>query len=81
MRQVVDRKLKDHLVETASSVGSSGLIVVALFGLFTRFRGPMAALASLVAGGVVWLAGVLFAFTSVQFVVAVGSSLLAYVLV
>jgi Na+/proline symporter len=70
-----------ELVETASSIGSSGLIVVALFGLFTRFGGPMAALAALVAGGVIWLAGILLAFTSVPFVVAVGSSFLTYVLV
>ena len=45
------------LVETASAIGSAGLIVVALFGLFTRFGGPAVAASALVTGAVVWLAG------------------------
>lgn len=69
-----------ELVETASSIGSAGLIVVALFGLFTRFGGPEAAIAALVTGGAVWLAGVALAFTSVPYVLAVGLAALAYVL-
>jgi len=69
-----------ELVETASSIGSAGLIVVALFGLFTRFGGPEAAIAALVTGGGVWLAGVALAFTSVPYVLAVGLAALAYVL-
>jgi Na+/proline symporter len=70
-----------ELVETASSIGSSGLIVVALFGLFTRFGGPAAALAALATGAVVWLAGIFFSFTSVPYVLAVGLATLAYVVV
>jgi Na+/proline symporter len=68
-----------ELVETASSIGSSGLIVVALFGLFTRFGGPAAAIAALVVGAGVWLAGIAFPFTSGPYVLAVGMATLAYV--
>lgn len=70
-----------ELVETASSISSSGLIVVALFGLFTPFGGPAAAIAALLTGGAVWLAGIVFAFTDVPYVLAVGAATLAYVLV
>ena len=70
-----------ELVETASSIGSSGLVVVALFGLFTRFGGPAAALAALATGAVVWLAGIFFSFTSVPYVLAVGLAALAYLVV
>jgi Na+/proline symporter len=69
-----------ELVETASSIGSAGLIVVTLFGLFTRFGGPASAVAALVTGGAVWFAGIAFAFTSVPYVLAVGLAALAYVL-
>jgi len=69
-----------ELVETASSIGSAGVIVVALFGLSTRFGGPGAAMAALVTGGAVWLAGFAFAFTSVPYVLAVALAGLAYVL-
>jgi Na+/proline symporter len=70
-----------ELIETASSIGSSGLIVVALFGLFTPFGGPSAAIAALLAGAGVWLAGILLEFTHVPYVTAVGAAALVYVLV
>jgi len=67
------------LVETASAIGSAGLIVVALFGLFTRFGGPAAAASALVTGAVVWLAAVIWEFTSVPYVFAVAMSVVAYI--
>ena len=67
------------LVETASAIGSSGLIVVALFGLFTRFGGPEAAIAALVLGAGTWIAGIAFEFTSVPYLVAVAAGTAAYV--
>jgi solute:Na+ symporter, SSS family len=70
-----------ELVETASSIGSAGLIVVAVFGLFTRFGGPAAAIAALLTGALVWFAGMIFSFTSVPYVLAVGLAVLAYVVV
>jgi Na+/proline symporter len=68
-----------ELVETASAIGSSGLIVVAIFGLFTRFGGPAAAIAALLAGAGMWLAGIAFSFTSVPYLLAVGSGAVAYI--
>jgi Na+/proline symporter len=68
-----------ELIETASSVGSSGLIVVALFGLFTRFGGPAAAISGLLAGAGVWLTGITFSYTNVPYVLAVGAAIVAYV--
>lgn len=47
-------RVKD-LVETASAAGSAGVFVVAVFGLFTRYGGPLAAFAAVVAGGLGWL--------------------------
>jgi Na+/proline symporter len=67
------------LIETASSIGSSGLIVVALFGLFTRFGGPVAAVAALLTGAFVWIFGITFSFTDAPYVLAVGCSFAAYV--
>lgn len=66
-----------ELVETASSIGSSGLIVVALFGLFTRFGGPAAALAT---GAVVWLVGIFFSHQR-ALRARLGLAALAYVVV
>lgn len=45
------------LVEQASGFGSAGILVIVGFGLFSRFGGPRAALASLTAGIVVWVLG------------------------
>lgn len=68
-----------ELIETASSIGSAGLIVVALFGLFTRFGGPAAAIAAMLTGGLGWFAGVLWELTSVPYVSAIGLALLVYI--
>ena len=45
------------LVEDASGFGSAGILVIVVFGLFTRFGGAASALASLAAGAGVWIAG------------------------
>lgn len=44
-------------IENASGFGSAGILVVACFGLFTRFGGARAAVAALAAGIVVWILG------------------------
>jgi Na+/proline symporter len=44
-----------ELVELASAAGSAGVFVVAVFGLFTRFGGPLAALATVIVGAGAWL--------------------------
>ena len=45
-----------ELVESASAFGSAGIMVTAVFGLFTQLGGPWAALATLVGGLFVYLA-------------------------
>lgn len=46
-----------ELVEDASSFGSAGILVIMVFGLFTRFGGPVSAYASLFSGTAAWLIG------------------------
>jgi Na+/proline symporter len=46
-----------ELVETASAFGSAGVFVATLFGLFTRFGGPLSAYVSVAAGMLVWAGG------------------------
>ena len=45
--------IKD-LVETASALGSAGVFVAAMFGLFTKIGGAPSAYASIVAGTIMW---------------------------
>ncbi|MGH7541239.1 MAG: hypothetical protein ACRELC_09590, partial [Gemmatimonadota bacterium] len=45
------------LVEQASAFGSAGIVVVTLFGLFTRIGGGRAAVAALTAGVASWIVG------------------------
>lgn len=47
-------KVKD-MVEIASAAGSSGVFIVAAFGLFTRVGGPAAALATIATGALAWV--------------------------
>jgi len=47
-----------ELVEQASAFGSSGVLVLVVFGLFTRWGGPRAGLLTLTAGVAVYVAGV-----------------------
>jgi Na+/proline symporter len=44
-----------QLVELASAAGSAGVFVVAVFGLFTRIGGPLAAMATVIVGAGAWL--------------------------
>ena len=68
------------LVELASALGSSGAFVVICFGLFTRFGGVWAALSTLIAGIVSYLALDL-AGMAYPFVTSLLLSLTCYVLV
>lgn len=45
------------LVEQSSAFGGAGIFVIVMFGLFSSFGGPRAAIAALLAGILVWLAG------------------------
>ena len=46
-----------ELVEEASAFGSSGMVTVLCFGLFTRIGGKGSALAAMLAGVGTWIAG------------------------
>jgi hypothetical protein len=46
-----------ELVEQASGFGSAGLSVACLMGIFTRRGGPTAAIVSMTAGLLAWIAG------------------------
>ncbi|HEX6997884.1 MAG TPA: sodium:solute symporter family protein [Gammaproteobacteria bacterium] len=67
------------LVETASAFGSSGIFVVGMFGLFSRFGGPQSALAALGAGMAVWALGEYALEWRAPYLASVASALGAYV--
>lgn len=68
------------LIETSSAFGSSGILVIVCFGLFSRFGGAAAAIAALAVGMVTYVAGTL-AGAAVPFVASLLASLVAYVAV
>jgi Na+/proline symporter len=69
------------LVETASAFGSAGVCVVVLFGVFSRFGGPMSAYAGMVAGIVVWLVGRVVLDAEAPYLSGIMVAALAYILV
>ena len=68
-----------ELVATASAFGSSGIFVVGLFGLFSRYGGALAAYAALLVGMVVWLAGELVLELTAPYVLSLVAAFGAYV--
>ena len=66
------------LVRTASSLGASGLFVVVVFGLFTRFGGPVSAAGAIFAGLGVYFWGKSVEFEA-SFLVSLAAATLAYV--
>ncbi|MBX9925259.1 MAG: sodium:solute symporter family protein [Hyphomicrobiaceae bacterium] len=70
-----------ELVETASAFGSAGVFVVAVFALFTRFGGPLAAYAGMLTGMGVWLAARYGFDAETPYLMALACSLFAYVAV
>jgi Na+/proline symporter len=69
-----------ELVESASAFGSAGILVTAVFGLFTPMGGRMAALATLTIGLVVYLSTT-FGGYDYPYLASLGASLLTYVTV
>jgi len=68
-----------ELVEIASAFGSAGVLVTALFAVFTPIGGPVAASASILTGMLVWAAGRFALDWSVPYMTALMASLAAYV--
>jgi Na+/proline symporter len=70
-----------NLVLDASSFGSAGLFVAAIFGLFTRFGGARSAIAALCTGAVIWIVGNYIIDLELSYLIALAGSFGAYALV
>jgi SSS family transporter len=66
------------LVESASALGSSGIFVVMVFGLFTRYGHTAAAYVTLVTGIAVWAWGSYVAEWQFPYIISLAAALLAY---
>lgn len=66
------------LVKDASSFGSAGIFVAVLFGMFTRFGNSWSAIASLIAGVLVWCVGSYGFGFDLSYLLALGASVAAY---
>jgi len=73
-------RIKD-LVETASSFGSAGVFVTALFAIFSRFGGPASAIGSILSGVLVWMLGRFVLGWTAPYLVALAFAFLTYVAV
>ncbi len=69
------------LVEQASGFGSAGFVIVVTVGLFTRFGGEWAALASMVAGIVAWCLGSYVLAWKLPYLISLASAAVAYLVV
>lgn len=69
-----------ELVESASAFGSAGILVTAVFGLFTNLGGPVAALVTLIGGLVIYLVAT-FAGYAYPYLLSLATALLTYVVV
>lgn len=70
-----------ELVETASAFGSAGVFVVTMFGLFTRFGGERAALATIIVGVLVWAGARSLILTETPYIIGLFAALITYVAV
>lgn len=71
----------DELVEHASAFGSSGVVVVACFGLATRWGGPWSAYAACMAGLATWAWGEYGELWPTPYLLSVVAAFMAYVVV
>jgi Na+/proline symporter len=67
------------LVQSASSFGSSGIFVVVVFGLFSRFGGAVSAHLALAAGAFVWIFGTWIVPFSGVYLTSLFAAVVAYV--
>lgn len=70
-----------ELVEQASALGSSGIFITMVFGLFTSFGGIRSALAALVTGFAVYVVGSLFFSVAYPYITSLAAALSIYVVV
>lgn len=69
------------LMQEANGFGSAGIVVAAVFGLFTGFGGRRSAYASLLAGTGVWIAAHHVWPQEADYLLSLGAALLGYILV
>ena len=69
------------LVETASAFASAGLFVTLVFGLFTRLGGELSAIAAMLGGALVWLAGSSLLNLEAPYLAGILAATIAYVVV
>jgi Na+/proline symporter len=69
------------LVEEASGFGSAGILVLMIFGLWSRFGGPSSAMAALLSGVAVWIPGHYIYALPYDYLASVGAALGAYLIV
>lgn len=68
------------LVEEASAFGSSGVFVVVIFGLFTRFGGCISAACALLTGVISWIAGQYFLQIDTPYIISLAIALGSYLI-
>ncbi|MCK6543815.1 sodium:solute symporter family protein [bacterium] len=67
------------LVKDASALGSAGIFIVFVFGLFTNWGGAYSALASLIVGTTVWIGAHYVWESSTGYLIALGAAFIVYV--
>ena len=70
-----------ELVEEASAFGSSGIVTVVVFGLFTRIGGRGSALSALVTGVSTWIVGAYLAGWPYPYLTSLTAAIVAYLTV
>jgi len=69
------------LVETASALGSAGVFVIVVLGLFTKIGGPRAATAALLVGCGVWVFGTASEMLAAPYLAALAGAFAAFLAV
>lgn len=69
------------LVETASAFASAGVFVALVFGLFTRFGGPLSAMAAIGTGAGCWAVGKFVLDMSTPYLAGLATAFVAYIAV
>jgi Na+/proline symporter len=69
-----------ELVQESGALGSSGIVVAGLLGLFTRFGGARAALSALVFGGTTYIYAAHVLGSEVAYLASLGGALAGYTL-
>jgi Na+/proline symporter len=70
-----------ELVQQANGVGSAGIFVLMVFGLFSGFGGPRTGFVTLLAGLGTWIYGTYFGAWEYTYLISLGAALVAFVVV